>query len=205
MTMNEWYERYKELLDFRNRNGHIDVPVQPSSNGDYSDGLGEWVSEQRSLFCKQSATCSENGIDEKGVNGSFSKEKTILMEALSMDCGPSTQNDESQTGRDDLIRKPQEIPSSHFIDSSSNQENVSMASTSDHQEAAPRPDMMDVADAYTIRAVLHSHERKRAHNELMHKSLKALFAEKIRTGSLFDNTAFNEESNDHDDIGSNSK
>jgi hypothetical protein len=35
--------------------------------------------------------------------------------------------------------------------------------------------LMDMADAYTIRAVLYSPERKRAHNELMHQALMALF------------------------------
>ena len=44
-----------------------------------------------------------------------------------------------------------------------------------------------IADAYTIRAVLHSQERKRAHNELMHNALMALLADQVQSGDIAQN------------------
>lgn len=195
-TMDEWYKRYKELLDFRDRNGHIDVPNKVHSDGQYSDGLGEWLCQQRSLLCEQPDNCHSNGDRESNPDQS-SEQKAALLQALNFDCVPSNQNDPQPCAQKELTK----VEDNQQLGINGDQQQE-QASATVSQEAAPTHGLMDIADAYTIRAVMHSHERKRAHNELMHSSLKALFAEKIRTGILFDENAL-DENNENDGSSSN--
>ena len=193
--MDEWYKRYKELLDFHDRNGHIDVPDKIHSDGQYSDGLGEWLCQQKNLLCKQPDNCHSNG-NQESIGDTSLKEKAALLKALNVDCGPSYQNDSQPCAQKELTKLED---NQQFGINTHQQQEQALATNS--QETAPTHGLMDIADAYTIRAVMHSHERKRAHNELMHSSLKALFAEKIRTGILFDEN--NLEENDENDSSNN--
>lgn len=221
----DWYERYQQLLNFRNQTGHTNVPQNVVSlDGKEYDGggLSEWVIQQRNCMLLQhdrgghseDKRCHDlNGKNQCHNHNSISREKAALLEELNIiGCGPSSTTSTSttnQNGNNSQQRKnnanmallPQyegqtggtttrPCSTDGTSSTTSHQEQTSLQA--DQQEKVPSHDMMDVADAFTIRAVLHSHERKRAHNELMHSSLKALFAEKIRTNSLFDNSAVDE-------------
>ena len=61
-----------------------------------------------------------------------------------------------------------------------NQESIRIMKHVDMKEIG----LIDIADAFTIRAVMHSPERKRQHNKLMHTSLKAYLETEMRAGNM---------------------
>lgn len=137
-----WDDKYQQLVDFKNRFGHTRVSVE----GQEYHGLGDWLSQQRSLYHKH-----KNG--EEGDE--FSLEKVALLEAIDSELDSSKQKrDESFIRNNDALGS----------------ESMLM-----HRMPSYDSELMDIADAYVIRAVLHSPERRRKHNELMHSSHRALF------------------------------
>ena len=148
----EWKRKYQRLVDFRNRFGHTNVHIY---EGDEYQDLCDWLSHQRTLY---------KYYKDTSVISELSLEKVTLLEAIDSELESDKQSKQ--------IEEPLK------------QRNDTLGNEGTFMQNIPRNEveLMDIADAYVIRAVLHSPERRRAHNELMHSSHRALF-----TGSFNEN------------------
>lgn len=166
MMDSEWKKRYQELVQFQNSNGHTNVPLHLDTGSEYQE-LGQWVSVQRILYRKQKKRKGEEEFPENNDHKYDDKEEETPGQLQKLTIEQISLLDALNFGSGDPIEQCNSLEKT--LD-----ENDGFTSSSQGL-------LMDIADAYTIRAVLRSHERKRAHNQLMHNSLKALFAERVRT------------------------
>ena len=168
--MNDWDRLYQQLVDFRNCFGHTDVPLQ----GQYRD-LARWVSQQKCRYKNYKAQ------DEVSPDDSMTLEEITLLHAINFDFESDPTDDQPDTTSTTFSSRRNSI-------SAENEGHEIPTRGRTLIPRLPREDigLMDIADAYVIRAVLHSPERRRAHNELMHSSHRALFAESVnRTANEF--------------------
>jgi hypothetical protein len=149
----EWNRKYQELVDYKHKNGHTNVQLHnDSSSEDHYLELGQWVSIQRGLYRK-----FKDQNEPKQIYEQMTSEQVFLL---------------------DLIDFDKEINFETLIETSISDLNCQEdgSSSDENQKETERSILMDIADAYTIRAILHSRERRRAHNELMNSCYNALVA-----------------------------
>ena len=168
-SMSEWEKRYQELVEFKSRHGHTNVPLHHSS-GKYQD-FGQWVSLQRRLYRQHREAVNANGtgheegsLQKKSTSENISLTQVSLLDALGFEVHEIPNIDLSDDNDLNLFHNNQESIMKHV----------------DIKEIG----LIDIADAFTIRAVMHSPERKRQHNKLMHTSLKAYLETEMRAGNM---------------------